>query len=324
MKSKREEAFVGAFVLVAAAILVFTMLSLSGFLQRGGTPFRAYFKNAGGLGPGAQVRYAGGPTIGRVTQVRSDPQNPARMEIQFRVNADVPVKTDSTVKIASLSALGDNFLAILPGTPAAAVAPAHSVLQSADYVALDELVGKLSAIAPAAEKLLKDLDSRAGELRETIADVNDLLNAQNRGNITASLANARGMLEENRPAVHATLGHLNEASAKAGPLLDDFKKTAKQANDALAHLDATLVENRTDLRQSIAKLREALASVASLTERLDRTMNVNTENMDETLDNIRRTTENLKEFTETIKTRPSTLIRSSSPKPRQPGDKPKP
>jgi ABC-type transporter Mla subunit MlaD len=56
MESKREQAYVGLFVLVVAALLIATVFALSGTLDKADTPYHAYFKNAGGLGPGAEVR----------------------------------------------------------------------------------------------------------------------------------------------------------------------------------------------------------------------------------------------------------------------------
>src|SRR5581483_8667234 len=124
MDSKRESALVGLFVLVAAGLLIVTVFLLAGSLGRGDVPYHTYFKNAGGLAPGSEVRYAGGPPIGRVQKVASDPQDPTRMKVDFSVNPDVPVKTDSTAIITSTSPLGDNFLGIVPGTAAASKAGA--------------------------------------------------------------------------------------------------------------------------------------------------------------------------------------------------------
>jgi hypothetical protein len=56
--------------------------------------------------------------------------------------------------------------------------------------------------------------------------------------------------------------------------------------------------------------------------RLDQTLDVNSENIDQILDNLRHVTENLKEFTETIKTRPYTLIRATNPREHKPGEQP--
>ena len=81
------------------------------------------------------------------------------------------------------------------------------------------------------------MNDRVLSLRVTLDRVNDLINDENRRNISVSLANVRGMLEEDRPAIHSTLNNINASSAKLGPLIDDFKKTAAQANDAIAHID---------------------------------------------------------------------------------------
>jgi ABC-type transporter Mla subunit MlaD len=113
---------------------------------------------------------------------------------------------------------------------------------------------------------------------------------------------------------------VNDTTAKLAPLIDDFRKTSAQANDALAHLDAAISEDRPDLRQAVTSLRQALGSAATLTDQLNASVNTNAENLDEILDNLRHATENLNSLTETLKTRPYTLIRPSGAKPRNPGD----
>ena len=74
----RELVFVGLFVLIAGAVLLGTVLAISGVFGASGTVYRAYFPFAGGLGPGASVRYAGGPQVGRVERVQLDPADPGR------------------------------------------------------------------------------------------------------------------------------------------------------------------------------------------------------------------------------------------------------
>ncbi len=323
LQAKRERALVGLFVLVIAGLLVVTLSAMSGVFGRGGRTYRAYFKNAGGLGPGSEVRYAGGPPVGRVTMVRTDSQDPSRMEIDFRVDDQVPVKTDSKAKISSLGPLGDNFLAIVPGSAAAPPAPSGTILPGMDYASFDDLTTKINELAPQATVLLQNLNGRVTELQETIRRVNALLDAQNRANISASLANVRGMLAEDRPVLHSTLNNLNSTSSKLAPLIDDFKKTANQANITLSHIDATLMENRPDLRQAVIELRATLTSTSALTDQLNSILNTNSDNLDVIIANLRDVTENLKAFTERIKTRPAALIRSSAPPEHVPGQSPK-
>jgi len=166
------------------------------------------------------------------------------------------------------------------------------------------------------------LNDRASEVKETIAHVNDLLGPQNRANLAATIANARGMLEENRPQIKTTLQNVNAVSEKLQPLLEDFRKTSAEANQTLNHVDAMVGENRADVRQAVVELRRTLTNMTDATARLDQTLDVNSENIDELLDNMRHVTENLKEFTSTIKTRPYTLIRASNPREHVTGEKP--
>jgi hypothetical protein len=61
-------------------------------------------------------------------------------------------------------------------------------------------------------------------------------------------------------------------------------------------------------------------NVTDLTGRIDQTLDVNSENIDEMLENFRHVSENLKQFTETIKTKPYTLLRASSPREHKTGE----
>src|SRR4029077_21247962 len=210
MESKREQAKVGLFVIVASALLIATVLYLSGSLSSGLVPYRAYLKNAAGLIPGSEVRYSGGPRIGRIKKVAPDPKDPARMEIDFDVEPSVPVKTDSWVRPGSTSALGDNFLGIHAVQSAAPHAPPNSVLPSKEAVTFADIGDMINGLGPSAQQLLANLNDRVVEMKVTLARVNDVLNDENRGNIAGSLSNIHGMLAENRPAIHSTLNHMND------------------------------------------------------------------------------------------------------------------
>jgi phospholipid/cholesterol/gamma-HCH transport system substrate-binding protein len=321
MEPKREQAFVGLFVIVACAVLIGTVFTISGVFGRTTKTYHARVPFAGGLEPGTTVRYAGGPKVGSVERLRIDPQNPSLFDVAFKVQSDLPIKTDSHVKIMSLSPLGDNHLEILPGTSQAAVAPDGSLLAADKYVDFNALTQQINDIAPHAQDLLKNLNERATELKVTVDRVNDLLSLQNRANLSATLANARGMLEENRPQIRSTLQHVNSMSEKLEPLLQDLRKTSEEANQTLDHIDSVIGENRADLRQAVIELRRSLAIVTDVATRLDQTLDVNSENIDELLGNLRQVSQNLREFTSTIKTRPYTLIRATNPRDHKPGER---
>ena len=320
MAGKRDQVFVGLFVLIAAAVLIGMVFAISGVFGRTSKTYHAYFPFAGGLERGATVRYAGGPKVGRVEKLTIDPQNPVRIDVVFSVQTDLPVKTDSHVKIMSMSPLGDNHLEIFAGGARTALAPPGSWLPSDTYVDFNALTAQINDLAPQAQRLIQSLNDRATELKVTVDRVNDLLSAENRANLSATLADARGMIQENRPQIKSTIQHLDIVTQKLEPLLQDLHKATDEANQALTHVDAVLMENRADVRQSVNELRKSLTTLTDITGRLDQTLDVNTQNIDELLDNFRHVSQNLKEFTDTIKKRPYTLIRATNPPDHKPGE----
>jgi phospholipid/cholesterol/gamma-HCH transport system substrate-binding protein len=323
MESKREQAFVGVFVIIAASLLVATIFAIGGAFGRSGMHFKAYFKNAGGLEPGSLVRYAG-IRVGRVEKIYVDPKDPARIIMEFGVNPGVPIKTDSRAKVATLSALGENFLEIGPGQPESPLAKDGAVLPSKEFFGITDVADMLNKLGPDVQDLIKNLNDRVSQIKVTIDRTNDLLNDQNRAHVSGTLGNLDGMLAEDRPRIKSSLGHIDEASAKLGPTVDQFKQTAKQADDTLKKMDDLLAENRPDLHASITQLRKTLGDANVLVDQLNRTMNTNSENIDEMLENIRLATENLREFTDTIKARPYSLIRTVEPPEHKPGQASKP
>jgi len=318
MNNIRERALVGFFVLIAAALLIGTILAVSGTFSSGGVPHHTYFKSAGGLVPGAVVRYAG-MKAGKVDTVRVDPNDSTRIEIDLRVRPDIPVKTDSVAKITTLGALSDNYVEIGAGTKGAPLAPSGSELKSVETIGIGDLGDIIGNLTPVATQVMQNLNQRLTELQVTIARVNDLLNDKNRENVGGSLNNLNAMLADSRPKVSASLANIQVASAKLVPLLDNLKVTMNQANDTLSHVDSVVLENRQDIRAIVIKLKETMITASSLIEQLKSTTDLNSDNIDQIIVNIRETTENMKQLTDALKANPSELIRGNRVKDRKPG-----
>jgi phospholipid/cholesterol/gamma-HCH transport system substrate-binding protein len=330
----RERTLVGLFVLIAGGLLVGTMLIISGGLGASTVSHRAYFKFAGGVQAGAPVRY-GGLTVGKVTRVRVDPGNSTRIEIDVAVDRDAPVKTDSVAKISTLGPLTDNYIEVSTGTQPAPLAPPGSELPSAEAFGLPQLGDAAQAMMPDVHNALQKVNQSLDGLQVTIARANDLLNDRNRANIGGSLNNVNHLVADARPKLTDSLNNLNamltdakpkvstslanvqdltkELNAKLSPLLDDVKTIAARANDTLAHVDSTLLENRPDIHASVVNLRDTLAQ-------LNQTLDQNAANIDELLDNVRMSTENLRSLTETLDRAPASLIRGIKVPERKPGD----
>jgi len=340
MEATREKALVGAFVLVAAALLFGVTMALTGGIGASRVPHRAYFKFSGGLESGAPVRFAG-LNIGKVTHVHVDPSDTTRIEIDFAVDPDAPIRTDSVARISSMGLLSDNFLEISAGTSPAARAASGSIVASKEAFGFDEIGDAVEAMLPDGKAALKGLNADLDNLHTTIDEANDLLNEKNRANLAGTLSTLNGTLAELRPELNKTLKTLDDMladaqpriattltnvqalTAKLDPLLDDLNKTVDTANNALTHVDVTVGENRDDIRASVGSLRQVLEKATVLVGQLNSTLNQNSDDIDETLDNVRLATENLRQLTDTLKASPTAIIRGTGVKDRKPGAVPK-
>jgi phospholipid/cholesterol/gamma-HCH transport system substrate-binding protein len=336
MEGTREKALVGLFVLVAGAVLFGVTMALTGGLGAASVPHSTFFKFSGSLESGTAVRY-GGLSIGKVTHVHVDPSDTSRIEIDFAVAPDAPIKTDSIARVSSLGLLSDSFLEISPGTTSAPRAAPGSVVQSKEAFGFDEIGDAVQAMLPDTQAVLKNLNGDLGNLHTTIDEANDLLNEKNRKNLEATLSTLNGALAELRPELNKTLKSVDEMLADAQPklsttltelqglttrlqpLLDNLDKTIGTANGTLGHVDDALAENRGDVRASVEALRKVLENATVTVGQLNSTLNQNSDNIDETLDNVRLATENLRELTDTLKTSPTAIIRGTGVKDRKPG-----
>jgi phospholipid/cholesterol/gamma-HCH transport system substrate-binding protein len=337
MDATRERTLVGLFVLVAGGLLLGAMVLISGTVGGAKVSHRAYFKFAGGVQPGASVRY-GGYLIGKVQRVRVDPNDSTRIEIEMTVDRDAPLKTDSVAKISTLGPLTDNYIEISTGSRQSPLCQPGGELPSVEAFGLPQLGDAAQALLPDLQKALQKLNQNLDGLQVTLARANDLLNDRNRANISgsidqlhslvtevrpkanASLDNLNGLLEDTRPKVATTLNNVQDLTTKLTPLLADLKTTMARANDTLGHLDATLTENRADIRASVTGLRELLGKSTVLLDQVSQTFDQNSGNIDGLLENLRLTTENLRALTETLKRSPASLIRGVNTPDRKPGD----
>src|SRR5258706_15433523 len=108
MTPNRERVWVGLFVVIAVVVLSGTAIAIWGGLGASGVSHRTYFKFSGGVQAGTPVRY-GGMRGGTVRQVRIDPSDSTRIEVDLVVDRVVPLKVESVAKLATLAPLRDNY-----------------------------------------------------------------------------------------------------------------------------------------------------------------------------------------------------------------------
>ena len=116
MQKSRNDVWVGLFVVIGAAALLFLALKAGNLLSLSFDPtyrISARFDNIGGLKAGAAVKSAG-VVVGRVTSIGfDDKMYQASVEIEMQQRYAFP--KDSSLKILTAGLLGEQYLGIEPG-----------------------------------------------------------------------------------------------------------------------------------------------------------------------------------------------------------------
>jgi len=311
---KNTEAKVGALVVFSAAVLCVTVYFL-GSAQFGHTrtSYRAYFKYAGGLEPGTDVLF-GGITVGKVTAVRPDANDPTRIEVDLEVKQGTPVNAKSLAKLGSVSLMSSPVLSVTTGTNDSPRLQAGAVIPTEETVSLDDMQREVAALAESAQTLIAavhtDVDNITGDTRQVLANVNDLTGEANRRHVAQILANTDAMIARTSPEIDRIARNVDTLTAKMGPTVDNVNSTVTNANGTITVL-------RDGTQTDLAELQKTLVEVRSLAENLQAVVRSNQQNIQYTLENIRMATDHLNDFTESVNERPWSLIRIKQPKDRK-------
>lgn len=143
MQRSDRDLWVGLFVMLGAAALVFLALqsaNLLSFSFERGYLVTAKFDNIGGLKPKAAVKSAG-VVVGRVERIAFDDKSfQARVTLSMDKRYLFP--KDSSLKILTSGLLGEQYVGIEAGADAANLAEGDSIASTQSAVVLESLISQ--------------------------------------------------------------------------------------------------------------------------------------------------------------------------------------
>ena len=144
MQQSKNDVWVGLFVLIGAAALVFLALQAANLLNlnfESGYRITARFDNIGGLKPQAAVRSAGVVVVGRVESIEFDDKTyQARVTLALQERYVFP--KDSSLKILTSGLLGEQYIGIEAGADEANLANGDVVTATQSAVVLENLISQ--------------------------------------------------------------------------------------------------------------------------------------------------------------------------------------
>lgn len=311
METKVNYTLVGAFVLILGAVLVAAIL----WLASGGALRKQYDfylaiedESVAGLNLNAPVKY-NGVDVGKVRQIKLDPNNPERVNLLFAIERGTPIKEDT---VAVLKTQGLTGIAYVELSGGADHAPLLRATGGSEYPVIRTKPSLSARLENVLTSVLAKLDSTSNNL-------NSLLNDENRAalkNGLADIASVAHTLAARKESINAglidaavTFKRTGLAAAKLAPAIERVESSADaigKMGDELARTSATAGKTINSVGSDINRF---TAETLPQLERL--------------LGELSVLTTSLRRLSEQTERNPSNLLLGHQPVPDGPGETPR-
>lgn len=259
---------VGIFATIVLLLLAWFILQvedLNPFAPEGRVLY-AVFDSVAGLDDRSAVRVAG-VRVGTVDGIDLAEDN-RRARVRLRLDEALGLTEGTFAQISNLGLLGDKYVELVPGPPSAPPLPEDATIPGVTPPGFDDAMAKLNELA---DSIRGVADPLAGGLSgsDPNTPIGRLI-----GNLEATSAEIRLLVEANRGQLEATIGNFEEFSAT---LARELPALVTRMESLLSTVDAVVAENRDELGESAENVAEltrelkgAAADLSTIAGRLER------------------------------------------------------
>ncbi len=143
MEKRSTDIWVGLFVVIGAAALLFLALQAGNLLSLNFAPtydVTARFDNIGGLKADAAVKSAG-VVVGRVSAIRFDNQT-FQADVVLALDKRYDFPTDTSAQILTSGLLGDQYVGLVPGAAEKNLRNGDVIQNTQSAIVLENLIGR--------------------------------------------------------------------------------------------------------------------------------------------------------------------------------------
>jgi phospholipid/cholesterol/gamma-HCH transport system substrate-binding protein len=220
--------------------------------------------------------------VGKVQEIRIDPENVALIRVTVALDSDVAIKTDAVASVETNLLSGLSYIQIVGGTQGA---PLLRPQGQQRYAVIKSTPSTLASVASAGPQLVN-------KLSDTVDRFSELLDEKNRQALSESIENLRvftaGLAERNKDIAELA-DNANNAAAAAANLLGsldrsysgpdgignqlataiaDFDRVAKNLADTNRQLQLALQDVRPGLRTLSPQTLNDVGSLVAETRQL--------------------------------------------------------
>ena len=289
METKANYVLIGAFTLLVGVFgLLFALWAANWSSQREWRNYRIIFNEpVTGLTEGSGVRY-NGINVGSIETLSLVPEDPRQVVAVVRLQADTPIKTDTTAKLSQDGLTGPPFIQLTGGSPGA---PALVARNDDVLPVIRTEPSALQNIADTANRLVARLDlvlseenvARISNSLENIEAMTGAIGGQ-REDLRLLVVNAREASEQLKVTLETTNGAIErldrELVRELPGIVDKLDRTLTQLESASTNVNEMVAENRAPLASftqgglqqvgpTLTELRTLIRDLRRVASRLD-------------------------------------------------------
>jgi len=299
--TRAQKARLGLFLVIAFSLLIGLLVAITGtkLLEKRDIYFVKYEDvSVSGLEIGSNVKYHG-VRVGRVEDIKIDPQSVETVIVTLSLKGDTPVKKDVKAEIAAMSLTGMKMIELTGGSSLAELLPPKSEIP-AGTSSLQFITGKAEVVSRKLEIVLTNLESITGG--ENQARVFRLID-----NTSDVLEDFHSIISESREPLANTVANFESASAHLDRIL-----SAEEIDNTLAQIDSvSKALQEADFAGTVRKLAETFEQARITFNHLDLTLLKGRHDLLVSLEVLRESLDSFNEFSRMIAEDPSILLRGT-------------
>ena len=305
------EAKVGIFVVIGIVILGYMSMKVGKLTLSKDKRYEveALFDSASGLAVDTTVEIAG-VEVGRVGRIGLED---GKALVGLYIDPEIKLTKDARAVIRTKGILGDKYVELIPGSPAAPVlAAGDRIVYSVPTTDLDTLMNVLGEVARDIKKLTGSLSNVMGgeegeaSLRAIIVNVREMTETLNRtvqannedvtrmiANLSAFAETLREIGDANHEDIDTIVANVRKASCEIETLVANLNEITNKINEGEGTI-GELINNR----ETVENLNEALVSLKEVTDKIGEGEGTigRLVNDDETVESLNATLEGINDF----------------------------
>ncbi|MCF7859348.1 MAG: MlaD family protein [Candidatus Cloacimonetes bacterium] len=287
MVSKAQKFRLGIFITIISVLMVVFLVAVAGtkiMEKRDVYYIRFQDSSVTGLQIGGSVKYRG-IAIGRVDDISIDPENISDIIVAVSIKSGTPLKEDMKASLIPIGITGLVQIEIVGGTQEALAIKPGKFIKSGQST-FENISGKAEILANKFEVLLNNLNNitnteNTRRVDNIITNFDSILN-ENQNSISNTIGNIEDISENFKQITQDTKSLLAKldammvtekvdsivtntekitsdlAESDIKQIMLDIHKLAVKADRTVSHIDATHLESRQDLLDTIESLKETI------------------------------------------------------------------